>query len=169
MRRRINANGRVAPRRKSFIYANQVFYAAIMRLKNIRYLVAVGIGASVEFVIAFAVSRVLPLPVGAAFGFLFGASVGYVLFEFWVFERASRQLAIGRLLATFGSAGAALCLRVAVIAALSGIVPHTPIGDAFRLAAAMIGSFLVNYLLISRIFQSRALASGGDRPIEDPR
>jgi putative flippase GtrA len=121
----------------------------------VRYLGAVVTGFGIDLGLALVLNRWigLDLTLAAAGGFVAALLVNYLLFEAWVFQSPDSRFSLRRLAATGASALIALSIRLATIAGLTLWIraPDTLTTAAILVAAAAL-SLLVNWVLVSRIF-----------------
>jgi putative flippase GtrA len=120
-----------------------------------RYLAVIVVGFGIDLGLALILNRWLGLDLkfAAVAGFVAALSANYLLFETWAFRAQASRLSLRRLLATAASALVALGVRLAVIASLiRWIRASDTLTAAAILVAAAALSLLVNWTLVSRIF-----------------
>ncbi|WP_029414754.1 GtrA family protein [Brevundimonas bacteroides] len=123
--------------------------------RNARYMAVVVVGFGIDLGLALVLNRWvgLDLKLAAAGGFVAALIANYLLFETWVFRANNSRLSVLRLMATAASALIALGIRLAAITGLTRwISPSDALTAAAILVAAAALSLLVNWALVSRIF-----------------
>lgn len=104
-------------------------------------------GLAVDISLAWGLSAVagFSLILGAATGFVAGATFNYLMHEFWTFPRSERRLSYTRMLRYGAVLVATLATRLAAVYALSQI-PQAKQTELVVLLLATVLSFSVNYL-----------------------
>lgn len=120
-----------------------------------RYLAVVVVGFGIDLGLALILHRWLglDLKLSAAGGYVAALAANYLLFETWAFRTGESRLSLRRLTATVASALIALGVRLVTIAGLTQWIraSDTMTAAAILVAAAAL-SLLVNWALVSRIF-----------------
>lgn len=125
--------------------------------QRLRYFAAVLVALVVDLSVAMALRTLLgaPLVAAAAGGFVVATAVNYVAFEFWAFRRPDARFSMKRLAGTYGSALGAMAVRLVAVLLLGLIPGDGALLDLGRLGAAAAVSFVVNYLIVSRVFAAK--------------
>lgn len=143
-----------------------------MRYPTVRYLVVIGIGALVDLGVALALRLATgwPLWLCAAIGFVAASAANFWLFERWAFRSSRPQSArsdgvAGRLIGVYGAGLLTILTRIGVIGAvgLLGAGAGGAVFDAVRLFCAFVCSFLVNFLVVRRIYRAPTMREGAAR------
>lgn len=126
-------------------------------------------GLFVDISVAWLLSAVfnVNLVLSAGGGFAAGASVNYLLHEFWTFNRPESGISIPRLMRYFVVLTATLAARLCAVYLLAQIIDVEQ-NELIILLLATVFSFFVNYLLTKLfVFQftmAPEIAQKGDKP-----
>lgn len=132
-----------------------------LELARFAVVTALGLGIDLSIAWVLAARLGLALPLAALAGFLVAAAFNYVLHEFWTFGGKDSRLSPTRGLAYLAGLGLTLATRLAVVVALSGLLPARPGNDLPILIAAVGCSFFVNYAFSKYfVFRNRLAARG---------
>jgi dolichol-phosphate mannosyltransferase len=127
-----------------------------MKGEFLRFFLVVCLGLFVDLNVAMflAITAGMALWLAAAFGFISGATVTYLLHEYWTFREGERRLSRKRAGSFLIVLGATFTTRVGMVALLSNLLNE----NMLVLAVAMGVSFLVHYTLSRNIvFRARRL------------
>lgn len=118
-----------------------------------RFFAASAAGVVVDILIAYVLNEFVGLPLPAAAGISLLAVAGgmYFVHEFWTFRSSARSISFPRMAATVASAIVGLMVRWMVLYASSSVLGFGERFALLQLGVATCVSFLVNYVLVSRI------------------
>jgi putative flippase GtrA len=137
--------------------ARETLSTADAMARRLRYFAAVLVALVVDLSVAMALRALLgaPLVAAAAGGFVVATAVNYAAFEFWAFRRADARFSVKRLAGTYMSALGAMAVRLVAVLLLEFLPGEGALLDLGRLGAAATVSFVVNYLIVSRVFTAK--------------
>jgi putative flippase GtrA len=128
-----------------------------------RYTLTIVLGFAVDAGVTLLLSRLcgVPLPIATACGFLLALGLNYLLFELWSFSRQESALSPERFARTILAAGCALAVRVAVVWCAGALLGGSLKGSLLAVITGAGASFIVNFVLVRRVFNAAGGGNGG--------